>query len=363
MSGDDDSAFKLVVSRRHGRRKLPAATGRKACTFVALGQTQPADAMESPPSVDAIGEVLAQVATASAVVKRYDFLIDALVSAIRDFVLSVTEGTVLPPSAPIQVTSLGIGSIHSSSNARVQLAALLEVQAVLLTEHGLHLLVTHFDPAFSMLDVGALRALGHDALPASPYSDSSVPPPRPPSAPATAVSAPRIYFMIHCNTSLCEEVLRSHWGPALERVCIIGNSLRWIAEQRGADTCARAVNALLFHQPTRRDVPVLTGSDLTSLTPHVDAAAGSVVGHTPADAAIEKSSGGAGCTSNPLVVRERALGVTARDSDREYQPLYMAFEATSSLSFTWRKVVAAGADEGCGRTEGAPASASTSGVV
>ena len=360
---DDEEKFKLVTSGRRGKRREGTKTKHSSNVYAPLSRTSPSlgsetlEAQNSHPTLARVAEITTLINHALTTVRLHgSFVVETMADSIRTFIGKTTETTGF--SRNIKVVSLGIGSICGSSNARIQLAALLEVQ--LLMRDEVVLACEHFDPAFVPLDLAVLHSLGHtvadnspsgaislaDARPAELNTDNvggsqATERPRHRDLLAPQDKSPCIFYMVHCNAELYEDVLRSHWGPPLEQICIIGNSFSWVAGQRGPAVCESAIAGLLACLTTDVDgATPTTGSN----TYHLDAACGSLLGTHEWRGATSSSSEcvhtlcETGPSPWPLVVHERSLGVAARDRDREYQHIYMAFDATSVHTFNWRLI-------------------------
>ena len=350
----NEDEFKLV-GRRHNRRKAQPAPPRY------MRVVPDSNSRVDPPvplAARAVADALAQVECASACVLRHgSFLIEALVDSILAF---ANRHPRLPEAVPrlVRVSSLGIGSIHNSSNTRIQLAVLLGVQSVLLKEHMISLTCTHTDPALDDIDVEILSVFGHCVAPCTFTCEYLEPGSACPeslilragsgatdgSSTSCCTESFVVYYMVHCNTELYNDVLRAHWGPELERICIVGNSFRWIGEQRGASACSSSALCLPSLQrravegSTAAPVPVMPGTDACpSDTPHVDVATRNVicVPVLPSPRCPRSCAAGDSASSSPVAVFERHLGATPRDRDREYQNIYLAFDATSVHTFEW----------------------------
>lgn len=356
-AASDGGEFKLV-GRRHNRRKAQPTPPR----FVRVVPESTAASRSdypAPLAASAVADALAQVECASVCVLRHgSFLIEALV----DSILSFADRHPRPPKAirVVRVSSLGIGSIHKSNNTRIQLAVLLGVQSVLLKEHMISLRCTHTDPALDDIDVDVLRAFGHCVAPCAFTCESLEPGSSCPESLLLRAGSGAtdggstsgcnesfaVYYMVHCNTELYNDVLRAHWGPELERICIVGNSFRWIGEQRGTSACSSSALCLSSQQPRAVEGSTATAAFLRpgthacpSDTSHVDVATQNVIcvpvlpsPRCPRGCA---QAGGASASSLPVAVYERHLKATPRDHDREYQNIYLAFDATSVHTFEW----------------------------
>lgn len=320
MSGDPDS-FSLVKRGKKWKRTTP-----RTSDFAVHADIRACSEVKGAlPSETAVAAVVTEVENAVANVRlRGSFLTLDLVSAVDKLVKVSSE---LEPLRHIRISSLGIGSFHRSSNARIQLAVLLEVQRALSGRYA-SLLISHYDPIFDELDAAVLRKVGHSVSTTCEFVGEG-------DADRSS-SIPCIFYMIHCNVELYDKVLGKNWGPALDNICIIGNSFTWMREQRGLDTCEKAI-AYINSALAKQDKGAIKSDPASSSTstPHIDAAVASVVSDPASDDLRTATSFPRGW---PLVVFEHSLGVTARDHDREYQSIYTAFDATSVHMFKWNAV-------------------------
>jgi hypothetical protein len=323
---EEEVGFTLVCSRRKNRRPehVPFRLHVEA-------PVEAPAAVSHQESKEASERVIEQVASARAHIQRFGHgVLAVLTESLRVFLSDLRCDS----AEAIPVASIGIGSLVKSNNARFQLAALLEVMDVLKMDSSIPpLRCAHFEPLFGVADCLALESLGHRSVRGVWSREANT----------------AIFYMVHCNAELYDAVLAAHWGPELRTRCIVGNSLSWYAEQRGAEACRSAVRALSVPVAAGHSAPVCPpasaslGAHTQTSQVHVDAAAASVllVSETAElcpDAASRRSSGphkGAVGSAWPLEVREHPLGVVARDRDREYQPVYMAFDATSVHTFAW----------------------------
>ena len=108
---------------------------------------------------------------------------------------------------------IGVGSPSASASARIQLALGLALRA---HARATACTLEAFDPSFTTADRTLLAALDVRVLTKN-------------RAGAHVAERPTIFIMPHCVRTLYDRVLWAN-APHLERVCVIGNSLRHMAE-------------------------------------------------------------------------------------------------------------------------------------
>ncbi|KAL1743342.1 SRR1-domain-containing protein, partial [Schizophyllum fasciatum] len=127
---------------------------------------------------------------------------------------------------PTRCSCLGLGSPESSDAARVQLAFLLYICDTLDLKKSD---VTLYDPEFSDNDYKLFEDLGLRGLRTEP---------------AHIAEGPTLYYMIHCEMTLYDEILRAN-ESYLDRILLVGNRLHHYLENKPSHELEESASTLL----------------------------------------------------------------------------------------------------------------------
>ena len=225
----------------------------------------------------------------------------------------------------VDVVCFGLGSLRYGSNPLLQLATLqVLVGACRAGDVAGSVHVALYDPLFDATDSAVLAALGHTVetvntggwrpLRLSAGSHGAEPP----------THVPTLFFMPHCGADLNAAVIAANWGPALQRLCFIGNSLRFFHHCR-EESGPVAARLLADSQP---------GGELAANRARAEEATqrllevASLARH-PAPAEAEEEHGGPPRLRGAL---EMPLPGPVGD---DWEEVRRALDATSVHTFTW----------------------------
>ncbi|DAZ95833.1 TPA: hypothetical protein N0F65_008552 [Lagenidium giganteum] len=206
-----------------------------------------ATAFTEPEAVSAekLSAIRKRVTTIADELRDKAILLAAITAVEQHFAASSSSAAAAGQEDPsrlrLRLVCYGLGSFCSSTNAVYQLAFAKAFMAECAARHGADAVVQGeiFDPVMTSDDRTlalncALRVIDTNEC----------------GRRATAEDENTVFFMPHCGQALYQNVLSANWGPALERIAIIGNSFEAYSD-RLIDSTARA-NSLLVAMASKQ---------------------------------------------------------------------------------------------------------------
>lgn len=305
----------------------------------------------------------AKLAVSSPSLERLIFRLDATIDKIERCTFVTTIGGCLDAFADrlgsaheVDIVCLGLGSLRYGANPMNQLAALeLLRRAVKSMVQRCHIArqsalaevvdqndasqdahtepnvsVFAYDPLFDADDVAVFARLGYHVIPENEGGRRAMRLATHGELDAQAGRSdsgidrfvPTIFFLPHCGGDLNGAVMATNWGPQLERMLFIGNSLSWYRrcqEERAGGPAGASRDS--------------EGTDANALQRLWQAASVCTLQNEAGSAGTPVPRANAG----PALRHVLEVPLKVPHNDSEWEEAYRALDATSVHSFTWRE--------------------------